>query len=283
MTTTRSNWIALSNRGIVALTGGDARQFLQALITNDVNRVSSSRSIYSALLTPQGKLIYDFFVVEKDDALLLDCNSGLLAGLIRHLGLYKLRANVKIEDHSHDWLVLALPHNSDGSRIIDPRSKGNAFIDPRCSKMGYRAIIPAISSEVELGKSDMEKTDHDVYESMRIALGIPDCENDGVSGKFFALECALDDLDGISFEKGCFIGQEVTTRMKHRNLVRKKLLPISFDGPSLPPGTLIANGDVKVGEVCSSVDGHAIAMLKLDQAKSERLMAGNLPVHVKEL
>lgn len=283
MTKTHSSWIALSNRGFVALTGGEVRPFLQALITNDVNRVSSSRSIYSALLTPQGKLLYDFFVVEDDDTLLLDCAFGLLVGLIRHLGLYKLRADVKIEDRSNDWLVLASPHSSDDARNIELRSEGIAFVDPRCSKMGYRALVPAKSSEVKLGKFDMEKTDHDVYETMRISLGIPDCENDHVSGKFFALECSLDDLDGISFEKGCFIGQEVTTRMKHRNLVRKKLLPISFDGPSLPPGAVIANGNIKVGEVCSSVDGHAIAMLKLDHAKSERLMAGNLSVHVKEL
>lgn len=282
MTTTHSSWIALSNRGVVALTGGEVRPFLQALITNDVNRLSSSRSIYSALLTPQGKLLYDFFVVENDDTLLLDCALGLLADLIRHLGLYKLRADVNIEDRSDDWLVLASPHNLEGDKNIELRSGGIAFVDPRCSKMGYRALVPAKSSEVKPRKFDTEKTDHDVYESMRIALGIPDCENDHVSGKFFALEYSLDDLDGISFEKGCFIGQEVTTRMKHRNLVRKKLLPISFDGPSLSLGTVITNGDVKIGEVCSSVDGHAIAMLKLDQAKSERLMAGNLSIHVKE-
>ena len=274
-------WTVLYDRGVIAFTGKDARSFLQGLITNDIDKVDSRRSIYSALLTPQGKLLYDFFVAENNDTLFVDCGSAFISDLIRKFSLYKLRADVNIENRSHDFLVLSSLQTGDNVGSSFPWFDGIEFVDPRCIKLGHRAIVPNIELEMVFEETDVRKTEHSIYESTRIRAGIPDCTVDCVPGDFFALECCLDDFDGISFEKGCFVGQEVTTRMKHRKLVKKKLLPISFDGLEMPLGTPISNGDTKVGEIRSSIDGHGIAMLRIDHAEAETLLAANLPIYVK--
>lgn len=277
----RDNWTVLHDRGVIAFTGKDARLFLQGLITNDVENVASPRLIYGAILTPQGKLLYDFFIAENNDTLLMDCNSTVIFDLIRRFNLYKLRADVNIEDRSHDFLVLSSLQTQvnvgDSISLFDDI----ASVDTRCSKLGRRAIVPAKMTERIFECTSVRKPDQDLYQSTRIRAGIPDCAVDCVPGDLFALECCLDDFNGISFEKGCFVGQEVTTRMKHRKLVRKKFLPISFEGAAMPLGTPIVNGDAKVGEVRSCIDGHAIAMLRLDHAESETLLAANLPISVK--
>ena len=275
------NWTVLRDRSVIAFTGKDASLFLQGLVTNDVDKVTSSRFIYSALLTPQGKLLYDFFIVESNDILLMDCNSTFIIDLLRRFNLYKLRADVDIEDRSRDFLVLSSLqtriNSGDSHFLLD----GIAVVDPRCPNLGRRAIVPVIAMEKIFEGTSGRETDHDLYQSTRIRAGIPDCAVDCVPGDLFALECCLDDFNGISFEKGCFVGQEVTTRMKHRKLVRKKLLPIYFEGAAIPLGTPIVSEGAKVGEVRSSIDDHAIAMLRLDHAESKTLLAANLPIFVK--
>ena len=279
----QEHWTVLHDRGLIAVTGKDARSFLQGLITNDIRKVVSRRSIYSAILTPQGKLIYDFFIVASDNDLLIDCNSTLKSDLIRRFNMYKLRADINIEDRSCDFLVLSSLQTQKSVEVSCRWLNGVIFTDPRCPKMGHRAVVPITGSEFIFGETSVPTNGNGIYESTRIRVGIPDCAIDCLPGEFFALECCLDEFGGISFEKGCFIGQEVTTRMKHRKLVRKKLVPISIDATVVPHGTPIFDENAKVGEIRSCRDGHGIAMLRLDHAHSETLLANNLPISVKNL
>lgn len=276
----QNRWLALRDRGVVAMRGSDARSFLQSLITNDVEKIDCGRSIYSALLTPQGKLMYDFFVAESNDKVLIDCSANFIFDLVQKFNMYKLRADVKIEDCSHSYVVLSLLRNQKEIGNLETFSDGVEFADSRCPKLGYRAIVPTTAAEIELGRYESSTADRKIFDATRIQAGVPDCAVDCTPGDFFALECCLDDFDGISFEKGCFVGQEVTTRMKHRQLVRKKFVPVSFDTSEIPFGTPISDGVTKVGEVRSCIDGHGIAMLRLDHADSETLLADELPISV---
>ena len=269
-------WIELPDRAVVALEGGEARSFLQGLITNDIDLISPSRSIYGALLTPQGGFLHDFLIADFDGMLLLDCDAGRIADLVRRLGMYRLRADVRIADRSDRWQVLALWPASGSPGAARPGLGGIVFTDPRHAALGDRAIVPAeLSAHDPPGR---KRGRAEQYAARRIQLGIPDGAADLVAARERPLEAGFDRLNGVSFEKGCYVGQEVTARMKHRQLVRKHLVAVDFEGPPPPHGTPIMSGSVKVGEIRSAIAGRAIAILRRDCMDDDRLTAGDLPV-----
>lgn len=270
------SWIELPRRGVVALEGGDVADFLQGIITNDVSQVSPSRSIYGALLTPQGSFLHDFLIAEHGGALLLDCDADSLPDLVKRLGMYRLRADVSIDDQHGRWRVLALLPASGAPGAARGWRGGVAFTDPRNAGLGDRALLPADKEHGD--PPGLRQGAPEEYTALRIGLGVADGAEDLVQGGTKPLEGGLDDLNGISFDKGCFVGQEVTARMKHRGLVRKRMVPVAFEGPPPPPGTPVSNGRSVVGEIRSGTRDLAMALLRLDQMDSEHLHAGDLRI-----
>lgn len=279
---TKPSYVRLANRAVLAISGEDARGFLQGLVSNDVDKVTPQNAIYAALLTPQGKYLHDFFIVAEDGALLLDCEAARLDDLVRRLTMYKLRAQVSI-DRRDDLGVFALI----GDGAIDtaglaaepgccsPFAGGLAFTDPRLAAAGARALLPN-AAEKTLQSSGFGQADPEAYEARRIALGLPESGRDLVPDKSLLLETGFDELRGVDFEKGCYVGQEVTARMKHRDLVRKRILPVDIDGPAPPAGSEVLRGEVTAGEMLSAADGQGLALLKLEHVEAgESLTAGD--------
>ncbi len=261
------NWVSLSRRRILSLSGNDARPFLQGLITNDIDGIAPSRAIYAALLTPQGRFLHDFFIAQCGDRLFVDTDMDHLPDLLKRLGMYRLRAKVDIRDESGQWRVIALPGDSGRAISREPWPGCVIFADPRDPALGSRIILPADFADTVIGSKEYCEVDFNVYERLRISRGVPDGAVDCIQDKTLALEGRLDECNGISFEKGCYVGQEVTTRMKHRNLVKRSLVPVSFDGPPPEPGSPVTSDDLDAGEIRSGVDGLALAMVRLDLAR----------------
>ncbi|MCF6215683.1 MAG: folate-binding protein [Emcibacter sp.] len=236
----------LENRAILALSGSDRKNFLQGLITNDINAISDNSAIYAALLTPQGKYLHDFFIIEKDDTIFLDCERGRMADIHRRLMMYRLRADVNIMDCSEKYAVLASPELLSEGLISYP--------DPRHPNMGFRTIIvPPVSYQTD---------DH--YDECRLSLGLPDGARDFDVDKTLILEGNMEELNGVDFTKGCYVGQEVTARMKHRAILKKRLLPITVDGSLPTRGTEIMDNDgKKIGDIRSGLGNKAIGYFRL--------------------
>jgi folate-binding protein YgfZ len=249
-------------RGVLRIAGDDRVSFLQGLVTNDVARAAAGQPVYSALLTAQGRFLHDFFIVPQDDALLLDCEAERRADLMRRLGMYKLRAKATIEDKTDSFAVILLW--GDGLEPGALRSNGAAVVyaDPRLPALGARAIVAANSAAGWIAKHGFDTADEDTYDRHRIALGVPDGSRDLPVERALLLENGFDELHGIDWQKGCYIGQEVTARMRYRSLVRKQLLPVSIDGPTPEFGAPITLDGAEAGEMRSAVDGLGLALLR---------------------
>src|SRR5215472_2213717 len=209
----------LEDRAVIAVSGPEARSFLQGLITNDVEKLSPRTGLYAALLTPQGKILFDFMVVEGDGALLIDCAASSRDVLVKRLGLYRLRAKVAIEPREQ-LAVLAAWDGAIPANAI-------AFTDPRLAELGVRGI----GARAEMPTS---ASDSSAYHMRRFTLGVPEGSDFG-SDRIFALDGGLEELHAVDFDKGCYVGQELTARMKHRGTARKRLLPLaSAIGAPLP-------------------------------------------------
>ncbi len=242
------------DRRVIRIGGADARDFLQGLITNDIARAEDGLC-YAALLTPQGKYLADFFLLRSGDAYLLDVAEPLAMQLIQRLSMYKLRADVTIE--ATDLNV---------SRGLDA-PPGHALPDPRHPKLGWRAY-----------GSDPDSSDVD-WTALRVALGIPETLTELVPNESYPLEMRLAELNGIDFKKGCYVGQEVTARMKHKTELRKGLAQVEIDG-SAPEGSEITSGGKPVGTLYSQSGGQALAYLRYDRATGE-MAAGSATVRLK--
>ncbi len=238
----------LEDRAVLAVTGPDARSFLQGLITNDVERLAPGTGIYAALLTPQGKILFAFFLVEGDGAVLIDCLAAARDALLKRLSMYKLRAKVALE--SRDQLaVLAEWDGAEAKYAI-------AYPDPRIPALGKRAIVS--KGEMHAGLAGAA-----VYHAHRLALGVPEATDFG-SDRMFALDADLDELHAVDFTKGCYVGQELTARMKHRGTARKRLLAISAD--ALPaPDTAVRAGEKDIGEIAATYGRRGFALIRLDR------------------
>jgi len=266
--------IPLAERGILAISGEPARDFLQGLITNDIQKASPSRAIYAALLTPQGKFLHDFFIVEHKDRFLLDCSAERMPDLIKRLTMYRMRLKLDITDESDKWDVGAmLPVGEmDAPGTAKTRFDGVSYVDPRHAGLGERTIRLVDEDDTfptDIAQQDKNRAD---YEAIRIALGIPDSGKDLIADKSMPLESGFDELQGVDFEKGCYVGQEVTARMKHRNLVKKRLFPVAIDG-DVTAGAIVKSDEVDAGEIRSVINGRGIALLRLDLAVKGGLMA----------
>jgi hypothetical protein len=266
--------IPLAERGILAISGEPARDFLQGLITNDIQKASPSRAIYAALLTPQGKFLHDFFIVEHKDRFLLDCSAERMPDLIKRLTMYRMRLKLDITDESDKWDVGAmLPVGEmDAPGTAKTRFDGVSYVDPRHAGLGERTIRLVDEDDTfptDIAQQDKNRAD---YEAIRIALGIPDTGKDLIADKSMPLESGFDELQGVDFEKGCYVGQEVTARMKHRNLVKKRLFPVAIDG-DVTAGAIVKSDEVDAGEIRSVINGRGIALLRLDLAVKGGLMA----------
>ncbi len=248
----------LTDRGVVEVSGPDAASFLQGLITNDVARVERGRAVYAALLTPQGKIIYDFFVVAAPEGgFWLDCVAVHAADLTSRLKKYKLRAKVTLADRSSELAVFSL---SESPAVASAAT----FEDPRCRDLGLRAIIPA-NDVGYLQTKGFEQHDKAAYDTQRIALGVPDAATDIPPETLFPLDCNFEELHGVDFDKGCYIGQELTARMKHRATARRRMLPVEAASALPPPGTSLKIGNSDVGEMRGSVANRGIALVRLDR------------------
>jgi len=264
----------LPDRSLLEIAGEDRLSFLQGLITNDVEGLVRGAACFAGLLSPQGKILFDFFVIDAGDHLLLDCPPASGADLLKRLTFYKLRAKIKLSDVSERWRVAA----AWGERAADfcGANAGIAFQDPRLPALGFRALIEADrASQLPAGKSD--------YEAMRIALAVPEGGKDYAYGDAFPHEACFDLLHGVNFKKGCYVGQEVVSRMQHRGTARTRVLAVSAARP-LPDGgaDILADG-FAVGRLGSAAGTLGIALARLDRvaeamAKGQPLKAGGVSV-----
>lgn len=254
--------IHLPDRGVLRLAGDDLSKFLQGLVTNDVTRVEAGEAVYAALLTPQGKYLFDFFVVPTEGAWLLDCEAARRDDLVKRLSMYRLRAKVEIADVSEEQAVWAIVGGADLPDKPTPLAGGIAYPDPRLPALGHRAILPAGAAP------EMEEGAWEDYERRRLALGVPDASRDIEPDRRLILEANFEELHGVDFRKGCYVGQEVTARMKHRGRVRKRLLPVTIDGPLPAPGAPLLLDGKAAGEIRSGLkteDGaRAMAVLRAE-------------------
>ena len=254
--------LKLTSRGVIRLHGKDSKALLQGLITNDIELLNSKTAIYAALLTPQGKYLFDFFIALEGDDLLLDCEATRVTDLVRLLMMYRLRAEVEITDISDSHKVYTLWDADIG------------LPDPRSADIGNRLITDTEPDAEALSLHD--------YEEKRLELGLPDSSCDIMVDKNFILEANFKELNGVSFTKGCYVGQELTARMNHRTTVKKRLLPIVSHGGDLICATDIKNADGKIiGDIRSVQEKRAIAFLKLEYLGGDnRFMAGDTEIEV---
>ena len=267
----------LEDRGVVLVEGAEARAFLQGLVSNDIEMAVGERAVYAALLTPQGKYLHDFLIFALGDGLGLDCERARAGDLVRRLSIYRLRAKVTISDVSDRYAVVALPGEARRPALI--AAGGAVFADPRLAALGWRAVLAAEGVEAALAAAGFERGDATAFDSLRLALGVPDGSRDILVDKAFLLESNFEELNGIDFAKGCYVGQENTARQKHRGNVRKRLMRVDIDGPAPAPDTPVRLGEVDVGSMRSSREGVGMAMLRLEYveraaASGEALVAG---------
>jgi tRNA-modifying protein YgfZ len=261
----------LPDRGVVKVAGDDARKFLNGLITSDIDRVAPERAGFAALLTPQGKIIVDFILAEAPAAdgggFFLDCPRALAPALMQRLNFYKLRAKVIVEDLSETLGVLAI---WDGAGTTE---YGLCYGDPRLGDLGMRCMLPPHLAGAAAADLGAELVDAAAYEAHRIALGVPRGGLDFIYGDAFPHETDMDQLGGVDFAKGCFVGQEVVSRIEHRGTARNRIVPVSFDGFAPEAGTPVSAGEKSIGTLGSSAQGRALAMLRLDRT-ADALAAG---------
>lgn len=280
----------LEHRGLVSVAGEDRRTFLQGLVTNDVTKAAPDRAVWAALLTPQGKFLHEFFVFEMDDVLYLEGERDRLDDLKTRLSRYKLRAKVQVAVVEGYAVAAAfgegaaarvgLPENTAGAVLPLPGGEGIAFTDPRLAAAPIRLVVPTEKAHAILGDLFGTAAEATVFDAARIGLGLPDGSRDIEVEKGLLLESGFDELGGVDFKKGCYVGQELTARMKYRALTKKRLLPVAVDGPTPPPGTPILTPEGKeAGEVRSAVEGRALALVRLEHLESP-LTAGAATVRV---
>jgi folate-binding protein YgfZ len=255
--------VVLSDRGIVEVAGPDATKFLHNLVTNDIASLSPGEARFAGLLSPQGKILFDFLVFARDEeegrAYLLDCPRALVPDLVRRLSMYKMRAQLTITDRSEELASMAFVDGGQES----PEVVAVAFArDPRSPELGWRGVVAASDAD---GGSAREK-----YEKLRIEAGVPQGGVDFIYGDAFPHEANMDLLSGLDFKKGCYIGQEVVSRMKHRGTVRKRVTPFSATGPAPAPGTPITVGELEIGVTGSSLGEKGLALIRLDRLEDAR-------------
>ncbi|MFY0612769.1 MAG: folate-binding protein YgfZ [Hyphomicrobiaceae bacterium] len=260
----------LADRGVIRITGSDAESLLDGLLTNSLARLTDQAALHTGLLSPQGKILFDFFLIKVAEGYLVDVQSSKADELIKRLTFYRLRADVQFENISEAMAIAAMwpaPEGTPGGVI--------AYADPRHAKLGARLIMPS----ERLTEIPAEPTTTDAYHAHRIALGVPEAGLDYALADTFPHEALYDQLHSIDFKKGCFIGQEVVSRMQHRGTARKRAMRITAAQPLVAGGSVEA-GEATIGILGSASDTHAIAMLRLDRASEAK--AKGIPIKTGE-
>src|SRR3954471_7033560 len=263
--------VLLDDRAVLAISGPQARDFLQGLITNDVvGGLAPGAGLYTGLLSPQGKILFEFLVTEGDGALLLDVARDARDALLKKLKMYKLRAKLEIEARDQLAVFVDLKGHPQ-NRVVPYADRAVSFPDPRLAGLGIRSIGARAEMPANLPGPR-------AYHQHRLTLGVPE---GGVFGfeKIFALDAGVAELNGVSFTKGCYIGQVLTSRMKHRATSRKRILTVTAEAP-LPASGAVAKGGVEIGELISSHGHTGFALIRLDRLEeaSGDVTAGQIPV-----
>ncbi len=266
----------LDDRAVLRASGADMYELLQRLVTGNLDQVAPGNAVYSLLLTPQGKFLFDFFMVSDpttDGAMLIDCARTRAADLQKRLTMYKLRADAAFDDVSTEFQVIA--HWGVGASLPDEAA---CYLDPRDGRLGYRCIVPASDASAVLDKWAGTAASASDYRAFCVSLGVPDGSLDIGADKDFPIESNLDLLNGIDFHKGCFVGQEVASRTHRKGKARKRLVVAALDGDAPEAGSDVLIGDAKVGSIAGSAGGHALALVFTDRvakAKSLQAQAGD--------
>jgi folate-binding protein YgfZ len=267
---TAGQYILLEDRGVLAMGGPEARTLLQGLVSNDIEKVGPDQAMYATLLTAQGKFLHDFFIAAHGDTLLFDCEGPRLGDLQRRLMFYRLRADATIDDWSEQFMVVAVV--GDGARAalgLETSDAavfrgGVAFADPRTTAPGARVILPREGGVAALEAVGLNAGDHADYDRLRLDHALPDGSRDIVVEKGFLIENGIDDLGGVDFDKGCYVGQELTARTKHRGKVKRHLYRVDIDGPTPASGSAVTFDGRDAGEMRSSLDGVGLALLRIE-------------------
>ena len=272
----------LPDRGVVKVFGDDARRFLNGLATNDVGKVKPDSPRFAALLTPQGKIIVDFIVAEAEAAdgggFFLDCPRALAPALVEKLSFYRLRAKVLVEDLSGALGVMAVWGGGTSSE------DGLSYADPRLATLGMRVMLPPHLAQEAASDLGATLVSADNYEAHRIALGVPRGGVDFNYGDTFPHEADMDQLAGIDFEKGCYVGQEVVSRVEHRATARSRVVPVTFEDNTPMSGLPVMMGEKQIGMLGSTAGSRGLALLRLDRiedafAANTPLVAGGITIH----
>ncbi|MGE3873069.1 MAG: folate-binding protein YgfZ [Parvibaculaceae bacterium] len=257
----------LPSRAVISVAGEGAKDFLQNLVTADIDALGPGEATYSALLQPQGKILFDFFILAENGRYAIDCSKAQKAELLKRLVFYRLRAKVSLSDSDEEvGIAPARPAN------------GLCYTDPRAAQLGARLIA---------GKGSLPEADPEAYRGGRIRLGIADSDEDIGSGELFPHEANLDQLGAVSFKKGCFIGQEVVSRMEHRGTARNRIVPVYVPKGAPAKGSAIEARGKPIGTVLSASDKDALALIRLDRLKDaveagDELLTDAGPIHVRK-
>jgi len=280
-----------ADRGLIRIDGPDARAFLQGIVSNDVNKVSPARAVYAALLTPQGKYLHDFFIAELDGALVLDCEAARRDDLLRRLSRFKLRSRVSLAPGPEGFAV-ALIYGSGALAALGVATErgvakafggGTVYVDPRLVEIGARAILPTATGSKALSAAGIATGQASDYEQIRIELGLPDGSRDLEIEKSILLESGFDELAGVDWDKGCYMGQELTARTHYRALIKKRLVPVRIEGPRPAPGTPILAGAAEMGVMRSASGDAGLALLKLEALSGgPELLAGEARIEPRK-
>ena len=259
----------LKDRGVLLISGKDAKDFLQNIITNDINKVTSTYSCFSSLLTPQGKYLFDFIIVKHKQGYLLDCELNQLDDLIKRLSIYKLNSKVEISNISNEFQIVVISNEKyltlEKSKNVEGYTTHYRddpfFIDPRNKKLGSRAIISLKKVYLSIKKLKLKLENSEKYYNLSYKLGVPQINTRDLKEKIFGLECNFESLNGIDFKKGCYVGQENTARMKLKNKLRRRLVALKSE-KKLNIGSDVNYKGIKIGTILIS-EPYPFALIKL--------------------
>ena len=260
----------LKDRGIIFISGKDAKDFLQNIVTNDLNKVNNTHSCFSSLLTPQGKYLYDFMIIKHKNGYFIECELNQIEKLINRLNIYKLNSQIEILNLSNEFQVAVISIDKFLSLENSKNSEGHTlkfrddpfFIDPRNKNLGARVIINLEKLYMSIKKLELKIQDPTIYYKISHRLGIAQVNTKNLQDKIFGLECNFEELNAIDFKKGCYVGQENTARMKLKNKLRKRLLPLKSD-KKLNIGSDVNFKDIKIGTVLIN-EPYPFALIKLN-------------------
>ena len=283
--------IILENRGLISITGDDAKEYLQNIITNDINKVSKSSSLFAALLSPQGKYLFEFFIIKSNNGYYLDCDNKFTKELLINLSKYKLRSEVEIKDLSNEFVIGIISLDKFKEIQNFEKTKNDTilyretpiFIDSRKKELGARILSNIEKLYLTIKKLNLKIADVKIYLDLAFHKGIPIKGLENLKDQLFGLEANFEELKGIDFKKGCYVGQENTARMKLKNKLRRRLLPIKVEG-KINIGSEIMFNNNKIGKVLID-EPHPFALIKLydpefSEFKDKEMQADNAKVKI---